>query len=61
MKWISVKDRLPDKDDWVLIFSEENEVETSYYRCGSKTFSCQDDVDLVHPTHWMPLPKQPND
>ena len=54
-EWISVKDRLPDEDTWVLVYSKQG----SYMNLK---------VDYIHDgrwfnsllvTHWMPLPTLP--
>jgi len=56
MKWISVKDRLPDKDCEVLVYMGINcyrymELITHYSDCHLTRH------DTI--THWMPLPKPP--
>ena len=60
-KWISVKDRLPDNYDKVLMYRKS----TKSYLIGI----LEDDgccvyanacgTSLFIPTHWMPLPKPP--
>ena len=68
MKWISVKDRLPEVKQRVLLFTEGEAIEgwltdvegvhwyfitLSIHGCGC----CGEDDDEV--THWMPLPEPP--
>jgi len=55
MGWISVKDRLPDRDDYVLACFDDGFIATIGYA---------DDWELWdglcgEPTHWMPLPDPP--
>ena len=61
--WISVKDRLPENDQWVLCFVKDKSFGTfrvfqwNYidwqWNDGNEWY---DEYDI---THWMPLPKQP--
>jgi hypothetical protein len=60
--WISVKDRLPEKNCSVIVFDPNNpfdsgicvarysEYNPCFYINGS---------DTIHPSHWMPLPNPP--
>lgn len=57
-QWISVKDRLPEKGDRVLISYHDGVSIGSYHR--------NDDwhvigIILRSVTHWMPLPKPPEE
>ena len=67
-KWISVKDRLPEKEDWYLVFTTPNRG----YKSINKGYFCKGyDWDKFTPrwhgsggnwanvTHWMPLPQPP--
>ena len=66
-EWISVEDRLPDTDDWVLVCRET--VETGYTtivvdRCtftvgGDRMWLAEYATWKQIVTHWMPLPKPP--
>lgn len=63
MKWVSVKERLPDNEQWVLCFMENEEFgkfrvfQWSYidwqWNDGNEWY---DEEDV---THWMPLPEPP--
>jgi hypothetical protein len=68
MKWISVKDRLPEEKDTVLIYIPHP---NCYYRYPEKRmfvatfknnnfFSHYSD-QFIEISHWMPLPPKPDD
>lgn len=56
-EWISVKERLPESDSWVLVFIKGKRtagiIETDRYYDGEFAFS-EGKV-----TYWMPLPEPP--
>ena len=55
-QWISVKDRLPEPNTLVLVYSKQGKyinLKTDYITCNGKWFYSF----LV--THWMPLPEPP--
>lgn len=73
--WASVKDRLPDPDEKVIVYNAENEG-TFFARRIESDFKCWDAVTrefvnwrwipygytcitLESVTHWMPLPNPP--
>ena len=75
--WISVKDRLSDPDEKVIVYNAENEG-TFFARRIESNFECWDAVTrefvnwrwvpygyicitLESVTHWMPLPKPPKE
>ena len=67
MKWISVKDKLPEysgefiniKCSKMAIISNGDYVTTSFYEDGSWV-DAFDGLPLEKtPTHWMPLPEPP--
>jgi len=67
MKWISVKDRLPDSDNqYVLLYSRplnliyEGTLKGGSFFYGDKMgFSKDIDDEDCDVTHWMPLPDPP--
>lgn len=69
--WISVKDRLPDNDDTVMIFPTVNLGNVTYvgqYLPWSKQWIATsyepnygDNEEVIQPTHWQPLPEPPKE
>lgn len=63
-RWISVKDRLPDKSVSVLICANGHRV-TAYYDKVKEVFRLTEDDNLYYltecVTHWQPLPELPNE
>lgn len=54
-EWISVKDRLPEKSGYYLIWTEH-----SYYLIGFFSSNIDNGKwDWIDVTHWMPLPEPP--
>jgi len=54
-QWISVKDRLPERNQRVLLYDKMfNEIHNVVISCLPETI----DSDY---THWMPLPEPPTD
>jgi len=57
-KWISVKDRLPEPLEWVLVgHSEDGWVDRADLWADKRTWN-NGEVE-VYPTHWQPLPETP--
>jgi hypothetical protein len=58
MEWISVNDRLPDKEGKYLVFmpslTDETRYYASYYACGN--WGVGEPI-----SHWMPLPAPPKE
>lgn len=58
--WISVKDRLPNNAEYVIIYSARGcfKYAIAWYSSGGKWI--KDDHEFVGVvTHWMPLPEKP--
>ena len=63
-EWISVKDRLPDKDGQYLV-NGPHDVELACWNEYYKVWDHADGDDYWHDatdwfTHWMPLPEPPS-
>ena len=64
-EWISVKDRLPEEEEMVLIYTKTNITNYGTYtkRYGAyrkEGFICQDGFMWLNTaSHWMPLPQPP--
>lgn len=64
MEWISVKDRLPDRNGWYLVCVWEW-VTISWFDTNGKDHAwgdfatCEASTELV--SHWMPLPEPPKE
>lgn len=60
MKWISVKDRLPEAWTWVLICLSA-EISIAYYIPDGfwKIEYNENTLPAKRATHWMPLPEPP--
>lgn len=61
MEWISVKDRLPEKEIDVLVYNGVAfSVSALIYKYGNDGWHERGDgYDYGYVTHWMPLPKSP--
>lgn len=65
--WISIKNKLPEKDGEYVVAYENGDIEVLPYSCRYQAFNVYPDcneeeaeayrIDAV--THWMPLPKLP--
>lgn len=56
--WISVKERLPEEDDPVLIYSKNHMTEATFFD-GDWRVQETDWIIGHTVTHWMPLPPTP--
>lgn len=58
-QWISVKDKLPQKFEPVIVCREEGKVEQGYKDVGDwwKVYGTR----TKRVTHWMPLPEPPEE
>ena len=61
-RWISVKDKLPEQDEKVLVYTKDKDIMTMIYKVipfrWYKPKFGGFDKDYV--THWKPLPEPPN-
>jgi len=60
MKWISVEDKLPENDEWVILSSVEYQMVT-FGICIDGNFLNPDlNYHIISDvSHWMPLPNPP--
>lgn len=60
-KWISVKERLPEIDAEVLIYTDEGLYDVAQYSGGERFWTLERNPDCwvtaSGVTHWMPLPE----
>lgn len=67
MKWISVKERLPEKyGDYLTlpVYRKDRESYTSQFHVHNQTWTKEDENAYdykVEITHWMPLPEPPTE
>lgn len=61
--WKCVQDRLPEVGKDVLVYDHGRYEVSSLYEIGSKKHPCLSwEVNYcMNPTHWIELPKAPND
>lgn len=64
-RWIPVTDRLPDREEDVLMMFETGII-TGGFICDSDTWCAYADGEYYtdctsNPTHWMPLPEPPKE
>ena len=61
--WISVKDSLPQATEYVLIYdSHYRNIYKAWYVCDIDVwFSNEYLPQFINITHWMPLPKPPQE
>jgi hypothetical protein len=58
-EWISVKDRLPDYEAEVLIYSPETLIDLGSYSWRFERWRGSSGALVEGITHWMPLPEPP--
>jgi len=62
MEWISVKEKLPEDNERVLIFENRyNNQYTALYYKERNWFIVKDYMPAEDVSHWMPLPKPPKE
>lgn len=66
MEWISIKDRLPDNSNLVLVAHTGSTTADSWVCCGHHSYisdqwynQFQEQTDEIWPTHWAELPEPP--
>ena len=60
-KWISVKDRLPCEQEYVLIFDGTYQIDRLIDDNDYPGLSWEYNFDNHNITHWMPLPEEPTE
>jgi len=64
-KWVKVKDRLPENEDYILLTDVSlNDYYgylpvTGYYDLTDNKFFSMRDDEMPSTTHWQPLPEEP--
>ena len=58
MQWVEIKDRLPDKGDFVLVWDGDG-VCMAEYNGNYFGLSVNGQDYMISATHWMPLPEAP--
>jgi hypothetical protein len=58
-RWIPVSERLPDTSGYLLVVNKGYLPYIASYHLSNNEFVCDDGV--CFPTHWMPLPEQPQE
>lgn len=62
-QWISVKERLPRTDEYVLVFTNQGSYRTGSFRYvgsrGAAWFKCG--KSCIPCAHWMPMPELPRE
>ena len=56
--WISVDERLPESQKFVIVCDEYGNVDEAYFYHDRK-FRWVDNEEIAFATHWMPLPERP--
>lgn len=61
--WISVQDRLPEKDGTYLVLGKSRTAYTTHFYAGRTIKGKSYPAKFSNPyaTHWMPLPEAPED
>lgn len=57
--WISVKDRLPNKDETVLCFGKYHNI--GFYDYDDEIWREEGEYVEITVTHWQPLPQSPKE
>lgn len=62
LEWIPVAEKLPEKSDYYLAFTDTEVICVLHFSAQYKLFNAFDGIGTehkIHVTHWMPLPQQP--
>ncbi len=59
MDWISVKDRLPEEEVYILLYDDYCKEIITGELCNGNF--CSYDYIMPRVTHWMPLPEPPKE
>lgn len=66
MEWIEIKDKMPEKDVFVLVFCPRGNLDVPFKDIAKWTGIYWEGIDEIgwstqeQPTHWMPLPDNPH-
>jgi len=60
MKWINVKDKLPDNRVGKIVYCADDRITRMYYDAPTKRWIDQCGNEHTNITHWMELPSPPN-
>ncbi len=63
-EWIKCSDRLPKNSNDVLVLNDNNKMHVSCYFFSKNMYVWEqrdDQIGLGNVTHWMPLPKPPEE
>jgi hypothetical protein len=60
-KWISVEDRLPENDEYVLVCCRASSqvIRVSWYSTHQRKWATDFSIGFGEVTHWQPLPLPP--
>lgn len=62
MNWISVKDKLPSEDEWILVGTTQYKMVTPAVCMDGKFFNPDlNYFEIQDITHWMPFPPPPSE
>lgn len=56
MKWISVKDQMPEESGQYIVCTKKKGVYCTWFYTNEGSFGAK---GATHITHWMPLPNPP--
>lgn len=60
MEWISVKDKMPDENEWIYLGNSNYQLVTwGVFLNGKFVNPDLNYFEILDVTHWMPLPEPP--